>query len=150
MNDPRRFGHVSLDPDLSGLGIDIFAVTASALAPCSPVAGRSVKAALLDQHVVAGLGNLCVDEVLWWAGIDPRRAGDGLTVEPKSRVLASAIRRRLPIMLRRGGSTTGVIDPRVRRCARPVSTRRRQLAASCVRSASGPPCGVRRISVEPG
>ncbi len=63
--------------------------------------------------VVAGLGNLCVDEVLWWAGIDPHRAADDVTVD-EARRLVGRMRRRLRVMLRRGGSTTGMIDPRVR------------------------------------
>jgi formamidopyrimidine-DNA glycosylase len=77
-----------------------------------------LKSALLDQHVVAGLGNLCADEVLWWAGLDPRRTVDSLTV-PEIDRLASAIRRRLPIMLARGGSTTGVLSPAVRAACPP-------------------------------
>jgi formamidopyrimidine-DNA glycosylase len=120
-NDPRRLGRVSLDPDLGHLGVDFTEVTARRLA--TAFAGRRgvLKSALLDQHVVAGLGNLCADEVLWWAGLDPRRTVDSLT-PPEVDRLASAIRRRLPIMLARGGSTTGVLSPSVRaacpRCER--------------------------------
>ena len=73
---------------------------------------------LLDQSVVAGLGNLCVDEVLWWAGVDPRRPVDGLA-DSDVAAIATAIRRRLPIMLRRGGSTTGTISPQLRRSLGP-------------------------------
>ena len=73
----------------------------------------AVKAVLLDQHVVAGLGNLCVDEVLWWAGIVPHRTADSVAVD-ETRRLVTVMRRRLRVMLRRGGSTTGVIDPLVR------------------------------------
>ena len=118
MNDPRRLGHVSLDPDLEHLGVDIFAVTAGRLGPRLVRRRTSIKAALLDQSVVAGMGNLCVDEVLWWSAIDPRRAADTL-VPSEVRAVASAIRRRLPIMLRRGGSTTGTLDPYVRRVLGP-------------------------------
>jgi formamidopyrimidine-DNA glycosylase len=112
-NDPRRLGHISLDPDLSRLGRDMFVITPSELHVALARRRTSVKALLLDQHVVAGLGNLCVDEVLWWAGVAPRRAGDDVTVE-EARRLVTVMRRRLRVMLRRGGSTTGVIDPRVR------------------------------------
>ncbi len=118
MNDPRRFGHVSLDPDLGQLGIDIFEVTARDLAPRFARRRSAVKTVLLDQTVVAGLGNLCVDEVLWWARIDPHRPADSLTIAD-TKALATAIRRRLPIMLRRGGSTTGMIDPATRRALGP-------------------------------
>ena len=45
-----------------------------ARAPCMSARTESpLKAALLDQSVVAGLGNLCADEVLLHAGVDPHR-----------------------------------------------------------------------------
>ena len=118
MNDPRRFGRVSIDPDVSNLGVDVFAVTAGVLRASFGRRRSSIKAVLLDQGVVAGLGNLCVDEVLWWAGVDPRRPVDGLAA-PEVAAIATAIRRRLPIMLRRGGSTTGTINPQLRRSLGP-------------------------------
>ena len=117
-NDPRRLGRVSLDPDVGHLGVDFTEVTPRRLAKA--FAGRRgvLKSALLDQHVVAGLGNLCADEVLWWAGLDPRRSVDSLTAPEVDR-LASTVRRRLPIMLARGGSTTGVLSPAVRAACPP-------------------------------
>ncbi len=120
MNDPRRLGRVSLDPDLSRLGPDLFGLTADTLGMRLARRRIAVKSALLDQAVVAGLGNMCADEVLWWSGIDPRRPADSLT---RSEVvaLAAAIRRRLPIMLRRGGSHTGVLDPAVRSSCPPCA-----------------------------
>jgi formamidopyrimidine-DNA glycosylase len=112
-NDPRRLGHVSLDPDLGHLGVDFTRVTPTRLA--AAFAGRRgvLKSTLLDQQVMAGLGNLCADEVLWWSGLDPRRRLDSLSM-PEIARLASAIRRRLPVMARRGGSTHGTLDPMVR------------------------------------
>ena len=117
-NDPRRLGHVSLDPDLDHLGVDFSEVTPRRLAMA--FAGRRgvLKSALLDQQVVAGLGNLCADEVLWWADLDPQRTIDSLTPDEVAR-LATMIRRRLPIMLARGGSTTGVLSPSVRAACPP-------------------------------
>jgi formamidopyrimidine-DNA glycosylase len=112
-NDPRRFGHISLDPDVSHLGDDIFDVSVERLHASMARRRAPVKAVLLDQRVVAGLGNLCVDEVLWWAGVDPRRAADEIS-SVEIRQIVAAIRRRLPIMLRRGGSTSGWVSPRVR------------------------------------
>jgi formamidopyrimidine-DNA glycosylase len=117
-NDPRRLGHVSLDPDLDRLGVDFAAVTPRRLA--AALSGRRgvLKSVLLDQHVVAGLGNLCADEVLWWADLDPRRTVDTLS-EADVEHLAATIRRRLPIMLARGGSTSGVLSPVVRAACPP-------------------------------
>ena len=81
----------------------------------------AIKTVLLDQTVVAGLGNLCADEVLWWSGVAPQRSVDSLT-EPEVDSIASAIAVRLPIMLRRGGSTMGELNPT-----------RRQALGSCPR-----------------
>jgi len=118
VNDPRRLGRNSLDTDLTRLGVDIFEVSAAALRDA--LAGRraAIKSLLLDQSVIAGLGNLCADEVLWWAGIAPMRPADGL-LESEVGDLSRAISRRLPIMLDRGGSTTGTLDPDRRRAAGP-------------------------------
>jgi formamidopyrimidine-DNA glycosylase len=112
-NDPRRLGRLSLDPDISALGVDFTSVTPARLGRA--LAGRTpaIKTVLLDQRVVAGLGNLCVDEVLWWAGIAPWRPADRLDGADVGR-LAHAIRRRLPIMARRGGSHRGTLTPAVR------------------------------------
>lgn len=113
VNDPRRLGRVSLDADLSSLGIDMFEVSAETLTAALTHRRAAIKTLLLDQSVVAGLGNLCADEALWWSGIAPSRRADDLG-PGEVRALASAIRRRLPIMLRRGGSTTGELDPALR------------------------------------
>ncbi len=117
-NDPRRLGRISLDPDLDHLGVDFTEVTPRRLTRAMTRRSGALKSVLLDQHVVAGLGNLCVDEVLWWAGLDPRRRVDSLSGAEVERV-ASVIRRRLPIMLARGGSTTGVLTPMVRASGAP-------------------------------
>ncbi|MGI9644634.1 MAG: Fpg/Nei family DNA glycosylase [Ilumatobacteraceae bacterium] len=110
MNDPRRLGRISVDPDLSRLGPDSFGIRTNVLR--DRLVGRriAIKAALLDQSVVAGLGNMLADEVLWWSGIDPRRPAGELAPDEVAE-LAAVIRRRLPVMLRRGGSHTGMIGP---------------------------------------
>ncbi len=112
-NDPRRLGRVSLDADLSRLGLDFSEITPRRLTTALAERHGVLKSTLLDQHVVAGLGNLCVDEILWWAGLAPRRPVDSLSADEIEQ-LSSAIRRRLPIMLACGGSTTGVLNPSVR------------------------------------
>ena len=66
-HDPRRFGRVSLDPDESRMGPDAMAVTAAelgrALATRGPAPGPALKARLLDQSAIAGIGNLLGDEM---------------------------------------------------------------------------------------
>ena len=118
LNDPRRLGHVSIDADLSALGVDITAITPARLRAAIGTRRAAIKSVLLDQSAVAGLGNMSADEVLWWAGVDPHRPASELS-DDEVRALASAIRRRLPIMLRRGGSHTGVLSPIVRAACPP-------------------------------
>lgn len=113
LNDPRRLGRIRLDPDVGALGVDVFRVTPTRLRAALGGRRAPIKSVLLDQGAVAGLGNMLADEVLWWSGIDPRRPGGSLDTSELAE-LASAIRHRLPIMLRRGGSHTGVLSPAVR------------------------------------
>ena len=78
INDPRRLGGVSLDPDVSLLGPDALAITRGELAAALAGSRAPLKACLLDQGRVAGLGNLLVDEILYRAGLDPARPAGGL------------------------------------------------------------------------
>ncbi len=105
INDPRRFGSVELDPDLSRLGPDATLISAAALAAALQ-SDRSVKAVLLDQSRIAGLGNLLVDESLWRAGIDPARSARSLDDEAVKH-LRRVIRRTVAQLTRRGGSHRG-------------------------------------------
>lgn len=78
VRDRRRLGGVSLDPDLSHLGPDVLALTEDQLACAMVHSTQAVKARLLDQSVVAGIGNLSADEALWCAGVDPVRPASSL------------------------------------------------------------------------
>jgi len=112
INDPRRLGGVELDPDEGRLGPDALGLglrdLRGALRSAAPV-----KAVLLDQHRIAGLGNMLADESLWQAGIDPARPARTLT-DGEVRRLHRAIRTALPRMLDAGGSHTGRLAPVVR------------------------------------
>ena len=79
VHDPRRLGGVSLDPDVSGLGPDAASVGTAALAAALSGSSAPLKARLLDQSRIAGIGNLIADEVLWRAGLGPLATG-GLAV----------------------------------------------------------------------
>jgi formamidopyrimidine-DNA glycosylase len=106
VRDPRRLGAVELDPDESRLGPDVLTLT---LAQLDRALGRRtapVKAVLLDQARVAGLGNLLTDEALWRAGVDPARPPVDLDRE-RRRELHRAIRNTVRVLGRRGGSHTG-------------------------------------------
>jgi formamidopyrimidine-DNA glycosylase len=81
-NDPRRFGRFRLVPTSEvqtylgarGFGPEPFDVDPAEFARRIGRGRRSIKAALLDQSVVAGLGNIYADETLFRAKIDPRLA----------------------------------------------------------------------------
>ena len=84
LNDARRFGMVDLirgsSPLLDVLGPEPLEDSFTGAVLSAAFEGRRapVKAALLDQGVVAGLGNIYVSESLHRAGIDPRRAAGGI------------------------------------------------------------------------
>jgi formamidopyrimidine-DNA glycosylase len=110
IHDPRRFGSLELAPDENRLGPDALTVSKAELATALAVRpGQAVaaplKARLLDQERLAGVGNLLADEMLWRAGLDPR-GRDPLTPDELA-VLHKAIRATLRQLARRGGSHTG-------------------------------------------
>jgi formamidopyrimidine-DNA glycosylase len=106
LRDPRRLGAVELDPDEDRLGPDASTVK---LPFVRVLLGRSrapVKAVLMDQSRIAGLGNLLVDEVLFRAGIDPARPAHELA-DDEQRAVARAISTTVRTLGKRGGSHTG-------------------------------------------
>jgi formamidopyrimidine-DNA glycosylase len=105
VRDPRRLGAVLLNPAVE-LGPDALAVTLRELRTILGTSRTPIKARLLDQRRIAGLGNLLVDEVLWRAGIDPHRPASALAPDEVKRLHAT-IRRTLPRLLALGGSHTG-------------------------------------------
>lgn len=87
-----------------------------------------LKAALMDQRVVAGLGNLTVDEILWRAHLDPRRPAGGLSDREYTRltdnargVLRTSTRAgRVPDRVDWLTGARGTPDPHCPRCATPL------------------------------
>ena len=71
LRDPRRLGRVRLNPDLSDLGPDAAQVTPAEFRTLITKGGLAVKARLLDQSKIAGVGNLLADEILWQAKVSP-------------------------------------------------------------------------------
>jgi formamidopyrimidine-DNA glycosylase len=110
LRDPRRLGAVELDPDEERLGPDAFALRLAELRAVVGASRAPVKAVLMDQHRIAGLGNLLADEALWRAGIDPARTATSLTRDEQAR-LHRAVRSTLRVLGRRGGSHTGDLMP---------------------------------------
>ena len=106
LRDPRRLGAVELDPDEDRLGPDAFALTLPELRAITAKSRAPIKAVLMDQSRIAGLGNLLCDEALWRAGVDPARLANTLDADATRR-LHRAIRDTLRVLGRRGGSHTG-------------------------------------------
>jgi formamidopyrimidine-DNA glycosylase len=106
VSDPRRLGGVELDPPEHHLGPDAAALTTAQLRAALDGSVVDLKARLMDQSRVAGVGNLLADEILWRAGLSPVRPAGSLT-EEELRRLAGVIRRTVALLIRRGGSHTG-------------------------------------------
>jgi formamidopyrimidine-DNA glycosylase len=106
MQDPRRLGAVELDPDEGRLGVDASTITPSQLRAVLARSHAPLKARLLDQHHIAGIGNLLVDEMLWRAGLDPARPASSLD-DAELRRLHRHMRATITELTRRGGSHTG-------------------------------------------
>jgi formamidopyrimidine-DNA glycosylase len=106
LRDPRRLGAVELDPDESRLGPDAMTLSFRELDAALAQRTAPIKAVLMDQHRIAGLGNLLVDEVLWRAGIDPARPPVAIDNDERKN-LQKVIRTTLRTLERRGGSHTG-------------------------------------------
>jgi formamidopyrimidine-DNA glycosylase len=119
-NDPRRFGFMKVfsradietEPHLKGLGPEPLgnAFDASMLARACAGKKTSLKAALLDQRVVAGLGNIYVCEALFRAHLSPKRSAATLATKaggPTERAerLVEAIRAVLHEAIQAGGSS---------------------------------------------
>jgi formamidopyrimidine-DNA glycosylase len=118
LHDPRRFGSLELAPDENRLGPDALSISLAELrAALAVTPGRSapiapLKARLMDQDRVAGVGNLLADEILWQAGLDPARRS--ALSEDEILALHTSLRGTLRLLDRRGGSHTGdLIEERV-------------------------------------
>ena len=106
--DKRRLGRVRLDPDIDALGPDAGEVGVAEFRELVARSGAPVKARLLDQHAVAGIGNLLADEALWQAAIDPGRRATSSTHDELTR-LHRAVRTAIRRAIKKGGVHTGEI-----------------------------------------
>ncbi|MCV3205837.1 bifunctional DNA-formamidopyrimidine glycosylase/DNA-(apurinic or apyrimidinic site) lyase [Mesorhizobium sp. YC-39] len=118
-NDPRRFGFMLFSegladthPMLAGLGVEPTGNALDGALLASLLKGRKspLKAALLDQRLIAGLGNIYVSEALWRAGLSPlREAGTiakaGKKAGEQAERLAAAIRSVIADAIAAGGSS---------------------------------------------
>jgi formamidopyrimidine-DNA glycosylase len=106
--DKRRLGRVRLDPDLHTLGPDAERIGAPAFRDRVGRGTAPVKARLLDQSVIASVGNLLADETLWQAAIAPGRPADDLDRDEVTR-LHRELRKAIRHAIKRGGVHTGEV-----------------------------------------
>lgn len=114
--DVRRFGRIGILPQgqqeasLSSLGLDPLEASESQFVALLNDRRARIKALLLDQHVLRGIGNIYADESLWRARIHPMRLGANLTSEELRR-LHRAVRDVLNEAIRlRGSSIADYVD----------------------------------------
>jgi formamidopyrimidine-DNA glycosylase len=104
--DKRRLGRVQLDPDIDALGPDAGEVTQADFRALITKGTIAVKARLLDQSKIAGVGNLLADEVLWQAKVPPATPVSRLQRKDADR-LYRALRSVLASAVTKGGAHTG-------------------------------------------
>ena len=106
--DKRRLGRVRLDPDLDALGPDAEKITREEFRTRVGRGRSAVKARLLDQSVLAGVGNLLADETLWQAALRPSAPADELAARTLDD-LYDALERSLKAAIAQGGVHTGEV-----------------------------------------
>ena len=115
--DVRKFGKVQLlrpgeaAARLDRLGVDALAARGRHCSPRCATAASAIKTLLLDQSLLAGVGNIYADEALFLAGVRPTRPGRRVSREECDRI-AKAIRRVLQRSIETGGwSISDYVQP---------------------------------------
>ena len=150
MHDPRRFGSLELAPDEGRLGPDALTVSLAELRAALAIApGRSgtaapLKARLMDQERLAGVGNLLADEILYRAGLAPDRR------TPLTDDELRALHKELRATLAPAGPARWLTHGRAHggACRRRPLPARRDRAAAARPWAAGPPTGARCTSTD--
>jgi formamidopyrimidine-DNA glycosylase len=110
LHDRRRLGRAVLDPDLSHLGPDAAEATRTEFRERVGRGTAPLKARIMDQSVISGVGNLLADEALWRAGLSPLQPAGSLSDEELDQ-LRRAIRAATRRAIRLGGVHTGELIP---------------------------------------
>jgi formamidopyrimidine-DNA glycosylase len=108
--DKRRLGRVRLEPDVDALGPDAEMISREEFRTRVGRGHSAVKARLLDQSVLAGVGNLLADETLWQAPLSPSAPADELGDAALDR-LHDALEQALKAAIANGGVHTGEVIP---------------------------------------
>lgn len=127
LRDKRRLGRAVLNPDLTRLGPDAAEVGRDVFRRRVGRGGAPLKARLMDQSVIAGVGNLLADETLWQARLSPLRPAGELS-DAELDALRNALRLCTRRAIRKGGVHTGEVilgRGRGQRCPRCQAEMRR-------------------------
>jgi formamidopyrimidine-DNA glycosylase len=103
LRDRRRLGRAVLEPDVTRLGPDAGEISRAAFRKRVGSGRAPVKARLMDQKALAGVGNLLADEALWRTRIAPQRETGSLSEEE-----LDGLRRHLRAALRDAARLGGV------------------------------------------
>ena len=106
LRDKRRLGRAVIEPDFSHVGPDAAEVSRDMFRTRVGRGTIAIKARLLDQGSIAGVGNLLADETLWRARLSPRRIAGELTTEELD-LLRRQLRAATRDAIREGGVHTG-------------------------------------------
>jgi formamidopyrimidine-DNA glycosylase len=110
LRDKRRLGRALIEPDFTHVGPDAAEVSRAEFRTRIGRGSAPLKARLLDQKAIAGVGNLLADEILWRARLSPRRPTGSLSEEELDR-LRREVRAAVRSAIRRGGAHTGDLNP---------------------------------------
>ncbi|HEY1715886.1 MAG TPA: DNA-formamidopyrimidine glycosylase family protein [Solirubrobacteraceae bacterium] len=110
LRDKRRLGRAVLNPDFSHVGPDAADVSRDEFRRIVGAGHTAVKARLLNQGAMSGVGNLLADQALWQARIAPMRDTGSLTDEELDR-LRRELRGAVRSAIRKGGVHTGAFIP---------------------------------------
>jgi formamidopyrimidine-DNA glycosylase len=106
LRDKRRLGRAVIEPDFSHVGPDAAEVSRDMFRARVGKGTLPLKAKLLDQKAIAGVGNLLADEALWRARLSPRRVAGELTADELD-LLRRQMRAATRDAIREGGVHTG-------------------------------------------
>src|SRR4051794_7679904 len=106
LRDKRRLGRAVIEPDFAHVGPDAADITRAEFRTRVGRGSAPIKARLLDQKALSGVGNLLADEILWQARLSPRRPAGELD-ETELDHLRRAVRAALRSAIAKGGAHTG-------------------------------------------
>ncbi len=106
LRDKRRLGRAVIEPDFTHVGPDAAEVSRDVFRERVGRGTMALKARLLDQRTIAGVGNLLADEILWRARLSPLRPAGSLSLEELD-ALRRVVRAALRDAIRLGGAHTG-------------------------------------------